>query len=80
MGSPVTGPAAHASRSSCFSVRSFVSNSCRCVAAAVVGPEAARLWAGRRTQLEMLEKVAEKGRLSVVVGEGGLAGRIVKMV
>jgi hypothetical protein len=24
--------------------------------------------------------VAEKGRLSVVVGEGGLAGRVVKLV
>ena len=34
----------------------------------------------RRRALETLEKVAEKGRLSVVVGEGGLAGRIVKMV
>jgi regulator of protease activity HflC (stomatin/prohibitin superfamily) len=34
----------------------------------------------RLRELETLEKVAEKGRLSVVVGEGGLAGRIVKMV
>jgi hypothetical protein len=34
----------------------------------------------RLGDLETLEKVAEKGRLSVVVGEGGLAGRIVKMV
>ena len=34
----------------------------------------------RLRELETLEKVAEKGRLSVVVGEGGLAGRIVKIV
>jgi regulator of protease activity HflC (stomatin/prohibitin superfamily) len=34
----------------------------------------------RLRELETLEKVAEKGRLSVVVGEGGLAGRIVKLV
>jgi regulator of protease activity HflC (stomatin/prohibitin superfamily) len=34
----------------------------------------------RLRELETLEKVAEKGRLSVVVGEGGLAGAIVKMV
>ena len=30
--------------------------------------------------MQPLEKVAEKGRLSVVVGEGGLAGRVVKLV
>ena len=34
----------------------------------------------RLREIEALEKVAEKGRLSVVVGEGGLAGRIVKLV
>ena len=34
----------------------------------------------RLRELETLEKVAANGRLSVVVGEGGLAGRIVKMV
>ena len=34
----------------------------------------------RLRELETLEKVAEKGRLSVVVGEGGLARRIVKLV
>ena len=34
----------------------------------------------RLRELEALEKVAEKGRLSVVVGEGGLAGRVVKLV
>ena len=34
----------------------------------------------RLRELETLEKVAEKGRLSVVVGEGGLAGRLVKLV
>jgi regulator of protease activity HflC (stomatin/prohibitin superfamily) len=34
----------------------------------------------RLRELETLEKVAEKGRLSVVVGEGGLANRIVKLV
>ena len=34
----------------------------------------------RLRELETLEKVAEKARLSVVVGEGGLAGRIVKLV
>jgi regulator of protease activity HflC (stomatin/prohibitin superfamily) len=34
----------------------------------------------RLRELETLEKVAEKGRLSVLVGEGGLAGRIVKLV
>ena len=30
----------------------------------------------RLRELETLEKVADKGRLSVVLGEGGLAGRI----
>jgi regulator of protease activity HflC (stomatin/prohibitin superfamily) len=34
----------------------------------------------RLREIEALEKVAEKGRLSVVVGEGGLAGRVVKVV
>ena len=34
----------------------------------------------RLREIEALEKVAEKGRLSVVVGEGGLAGRVVKLV
>jgi regulator of protease activity HflC (stomatin/prohibitin superfamily) len=34
----------------------------------------------RLREIEALEKVAEKGRLSVVVGEGGLAGRAVKLV
>jgi regulator of protease activity HflC (stomatin/prohibitin superfamily) len=34
----------------------------------------------RLRELETLEKVAEKGRLSVVVGEGGLAGAVVKLV
>ncbi len=34
----------------------------------------------RLRELETLEKVAEKGRLSVVVGEGGLANRVVKLV
>jgi len=34
----------------------------------------------RLREIEALEKVAEKGRLSVVVGEGGLAGRVVKIV
>jgi regulator of protease activity HflC (stomatin/prohibitin superfamily) len=33
-----------------------------------------------RLRVEALERVADKGRLSVVVGEGGLAGRIVKIV
>ncbi len=30
----------------------------------------------RLREIEVLEKVAEKGRLSVVVGEGGLVGRV----
>jgi regulator of protease activity HflC (stomatin/prohibitin superfamily) len=34
----------------------------------------------RLREIEALERVAEKGRLSVVVGEGGLAGRVVKLV
>jgi hypothetical protein len=34
----------------------------------------------RLREIEALERVADKGRLSVVVGEGGLAGRIVKIV
>ncbi len=34
----------------------------------------------RLREIEALEKVAEKGRLSVVVGESGLAGRFVKLV
>jgi len=34
----------------------------------------------RLREIEALERVAEKGRLSVVVGEGGLAGRVVKVV
>ena len=34
----------------------------------------------RLREIEALERVAEKGRLSVVVGEGGLAGRVVKIV
>jgi regulator of protease activity HflC (stomatin/prohibitin superfamily) len=34
----------------------------------------------RLREIEALEKVAEKGRLSVVVGEGGLAGRVVKLL
>jgi hypothetical protein len=34
----------------------------------------------RLREIEALERVAEKGRLSVVVGDGGLAGRIVKLV
>ena len=34
----------------------------------------------RLREIEALEKVADKGRLSVVVGEGGLAARVVKVV
>ena len=34
----------------------------------------------RLREIEALERVADKGRLSVVVGEGGLAGRVVKIV
>jgi regulator of protease activity HflC (stomatin/prohibitin superfamily) len=34
----------------------------------------------RLREIEALERVAEKGRLSVVVGEGSLAGRVVKIV
>ena len=34
----------------------------------------------RLREIEALERVAEKGRLSVVVGEGSLAGRVVKLV
>jgi regulator of protease activity HflC (stomatin/prohibitin superfamily) len=34
----------------------------------------------RLREIEALEKVAEKGRLSVMLGEGGLAARVVKVV
>ena len=34
----------------------------------------------RLRELEVLEKVAEKAQLSVVVGEGGLADRVVKLL
>jgi hypothetical protein len=34
----------------------------------------------RLREIEALEKVAEKARLSVVVGEGGLAARLVMVV
>jgi len=34
----------------------------------------------RLREIEALERVADKGRLSVVVGEGSLAGRVVKLV
>jgi hypothetical protein len=34
----------------------------------------------RLREIEALENVAEKGRLSVVVGEGVLAGRVVKLL
>jgi regulator of protease activity HflC (stomatin/prohibitin superfamily) len=34
----------------------------------------------RLREIEALERVAEKGRLSVVLGEGGLAARVVKVV
>jgi hypothetical protein len=35
---------------------------------------------GRLREIEALEKVAERDRLSVVVGEGGLAGHVVTLV
>jgi len=34
----------------------------------------------RLRELEVLEKVVGKARLSVVVGEGGLADRVVKLL
>ena len=33
----------------------------------------------RLRELEVLEKVADKAKLSVVLGEGGLADRVVKL-
>ncbi len=34
----------------------------------------------RLRELEVLEKVAEKANLSVVLGDGGLADRVVKLL
>jgi hypothetical protein len=34
----------------------------------------------RLRELEVLEKVAEKANLSVVLGEGGLADRVIKLL